>query len=127
MKHILRRLQRHHALCRARWRARPALSVAEKMHRGSLIGLVVCLLCAIAIGGHSAPALWAGLLGAAVGALIGLLLWLGSDHFAEQPIPPPLLRWRVAPGVAYRTSPGKLPRRLDGRRHVARPRHRRQH
>lgn len=66
------------------------------MHRGSLVGLVVCLFCAFALGGHPGPMLVAAVLGAGFGALTGLLVWVGSEHFKELPvIPPQRSRWRA--------------------------------
>lgn len=124
MKRLFLRLQRHHAQRRARRREQPALSVYAEMSRGSLIGLVVCLLAAIAIGSRSDPLLWAGLFGAGIGALSGLLVWLGSDQLDEQPVVPPHRpRWRpenVPPHRGERNLSGRL-HYADNGRHPLRP------
>lgn len=134
MKRLFLRLQRHRALRRIRRQEQPAVPVYVEMSRGSLIGLVVCLLGAIAIGGRSGPALWAGLFGAGIGALSGLLVWLGSDQLAEQPvIPPHRARWRPEYGPPHRfpqrplhqahpvSSSSRPPHHTGSARHPVRP------
>lgn len=63
-------------------------SVYEEMHQGSIIGLLACVLLA-AMSGLPGIVAWAAFLGATLGAVIGLLLWLGSDSLDEQPVIPP--------------------------------------
>ncbi|HEX6734579.1 MAG TPA: hypothetical protein VF096_07180 [Azonexus sp.] len=124
MKRLLFRLLRYRAARRAR--GRPAASVHEEMHRGALIGLVVCLLFAAASGGRPGPVLWAALIGAGVGALSGLLLWLGSDQLDEQPIvPPQRSRWRPDDAVPRRAPAGRALRHADSGRHPTTSRARR--
>lgn len=103
------------------------LPLYAEMSRGSLIGLVVCLLGAIAIGSRSGPALWAALFGAGIGALSGLLVWLGSDQLDEQPVVPPHRpRWRPENGPPHRSRPGERSlsaqlRPANSGRHPTRP------
>ena len=63
-------------------------SVYEEMHHGSIIGLFACVLMA-ALSGLPGIVLWAAFFGATVGAVIGLLVWLGSDSLDEEPVIPP--------------------------------------
>lgn len=57
--------------------------------RGSAIGLPASACIAAGIGLGEAAILGAGLLGIGVGALIGLLLWIGADGLPEDPVVPP--------------------------------------
>ena len=103
MKRLFLRLQRYHARYRTRRRQQPALSLYTEMSRGSLIGFVVCLLAAVAVSDRTGPTLWAALFGAGLGALSGLLVWLGSDQLDEQPvIPPHRPRWRAENAPPHR-------------------------
>jgi hypothetical protein len=77
--------------------SRASPSVACEIRRGALIGTLACGLpvalaarASLAVGGGAVVfALFAGCV---VGALIGLLLWLGSDELYAEPVVP-------APGV----------------------------
>lgn len=122
MKRLLFRLRRHAASRRTPRRAPPAGPVSRAIHGGALIGFAVCLLGALAVGSPAGPALWAALFGAGIGALNGLLLWLGSDQLDEQPVVPPHRADRREPSgpAGRRPMPGRTLH--HGARHPVHPR-----
>lgn len=82
-------------LIKSRTKPQSPVSVYEEMNRGSIIGVLACVLLA-AFSGEVFIVLWAALSGAAIGAVISLLLWLASDNLDEQTIVPPHRpRWRI--------------------------------
>lgn len=80
-------------------------TVDQEILRGAAIGLVACLALAWLSGGSYLSFHIALFWGSCVGALIGLLLWVGSPDAPEDPVVPP------SPGQAR----GRESRKLRGR------------
>jgi hypothetical protein len=57
--------------------------------RGAAIGIVACLILTWLTGGSSLSFVAAVIWGSSIGALIGMLLWIGSVDLPEEPILPP--------------------------------------
>lgn len=72
--------------------AQAETSLGEEVLQGSAIGMLACVfLTASYVSGSGAPLiiLFGALFGMAVGAAIGLGLWLASALLPEEPVPPP--------------------------------------
>lgn len=66
----------------------PLGTMSEEMYRGTLVGFPACMLIALLCGWPQAL-VWAAFIGAFVGAVIGLLLWIGAASLPEDPVLPP--------------------------------------
>lgn len=75
-------------------------SVLQEMLRGAAIGMIACLCLVWLAGGSPLSFVAAVVWGSSFGALIGMLLWIGSAA-AEDPVLPP------APGQARGEKPEK--------------------
>lgn len=75
-------------------------SVLQEILRGVAIGVIACLCLIWLAGGSPLSFVAAVVWGSSFGALIGMLLWIGSAT-AEDPVLPP------APGQARREKPDK--------------------
>lgn len=91
MKNPMTRWAAHARLACRRLAGKPApdASAGEEMHGGALVGAPVCAAVAALLSGSPAFLLWGAASGAVLGALIGLLLWLGGDGPPEDPVVPP--------------------------------------
>lgn len=80
-------------------RQRERTTVYQEINRGALIGLTVCALATLGTGSATVVT-WAAITGLSMGAIIGLLLWMGSDDATpEDPVVPPAPgQRRLAPG-----------------------------
>lgn len=68
--------------------AKPLLQT--EMQRGLLVGMPASSLIVGLLVPSVVAVFWAALLGAGVGALIGLLLWVGADGQPEEQVVPPV-------------------------------------
>lgn len=64
-------------------------TVYQEMHLGAGVGLTASLAYACAAGAPATVLSFAALVGYCAGTVIGLLLWIGSADFPEDPVVPP--------------------------------------
>lgn len=81
-------LERAAGLIKARIKPSRPASVYEEMQRGSIIGVLACVP-PTALAGLPGVLLWAAAAGSVAGALIGLLLWLGTSEQHDETVLPP--------------------------------------
>lgn len=65
------------------------MTVHQEIFRGATIGMIACLVMVGLAGATPFGALVAVIWGSCFGALIGLLLWVGSAAMPEEPVVPP--------------------------------------
>lgn len=81
-------------------------SALQEILRGATIGVIACLCLVFLVGGSPLSFVAALFWGSSFGALIGMLLWIGSAAPEEDPVLPP------APGQGRGEKPDKpRPRR----------------
>lgn len=78
-----------------------AVPVHQEILRGAAIGVLACLCLVWLAGGSPLSFVAAVVWGSSLGALIGMLLWIGSATAPEEPISPP------APGQGRGDKPDK--------------------
>lgn len=103
-----RRVQADPALARCGQSVPPAtgVSVSREIMRGMAIGVIACLALVWLAGASALSYVAAVVWGSCFGALIGMLLWIGSAEAPEDPVLPP------APGQARGEKPDRSrPRR----------------
>lgn len=67
----------------------PDVAAHQEILRGAAIGIFACLVFVWLAGASSLSFIAAVIWGSSFGALIGMLLWIGSGDVPEDPIPPP--------------------------------------